>query len=131
MKTLAAHGLAGGIVQNRMGGSFGAGFLADLPRNPILATTSKAVSASGSPLEYLECQNIILLLGMSIVLLGRLELELIWGIVFSMEFLIGQLLVCNVTNIRHEQEVIIFRMVIQYLFFHYFWCNNILYFWGK
>ena len=28
MKTLAAHGLAGGIVQNRMGGSFGAGFLA-------------------------------------------------------------------------------------------------------
>ncbi|CAB5497726.1 hypothetical protein AZO1586I_224, partial [Bathymodiolus thermophilus thioautotrophic gill symbiont] len=28
MKTLAAHGLAGGIVQDRMGGSFGAGFLA-------------------------------------------------------------------------------------------------------
>ena len=28
MKTLVAHGLAGGIVQNRMGGSFGAGFLA-------------------------------------------------------------------------------------------------------
>jgi hypothetical protein len=27
MKTLAAHGLAGGIVQDRMGGSFGAGFL--------------------------------------------------------------------------------------------------------
>ncbi|WP_158009226.1 hypothetical protein [Bathymodiolus thermophilus thioautotrophic gill symbiont] len=27
MKTLVAHGLAGGIVQNRMGGSFGAGFL--------------------------------------------------------------------------------------------------------
>ncbi|VVM18112.1 hypothetical protein BSPWISOXPB_1305 [uncultured Gammaproteobacteria bacterium] len=26
MKTLAAHGLAGGIVQDRMGGSFGAGF---------------------------------------------------------------------------------------------------------
>jgi hypothetical protein len=61
MKTLAAHGLTGGIVQDRMGGSFGAGNkLADLPRNPILATTSKAVSASGSPLEYLECQNIIL-----------------------------------------------------------------------
>ncbi len=28
MKTLAVHGLAGGIVQDRMGGSFGAGFLA-------------------------------------------------------------------------------------------------------
>ncbi|VVH61019.1 hypothetical protein BAZOLSSOX_1410, partial [uncultured Gammaproteobacteria bacterium] len=28
MKTLVAHGLAGGIVQDRMGGSFGAGFLA-------------------------------------------------------------------------------------------------------
>ncbi len=28
LKTLAAHGLAGGIVQDRMGGSFGAGFLA-------------------------------------------------------------------------------------------------------
>jgi hypothetical protein len=28
MKTLAAHGLTGGIVQDRMGGSFGAGFLA-------------------------------------------------------------------------------------------------------
>jgi hypothetical protein len=28
MKTLAAHGLAGGIGQDRMGGSFGAGFLA-------------------------------------------------------------------------------------------------------
>ncbi|MBA5249721.1 MAG: hypothetical protein FE834_09380 [Gammaproteobacteria bacterium] len=28
MKTLAAHGLAGGIVQDKMGGSFGAGFLA-------------------------------------------------------------------------------------------------------
>ncbi|SSC07408.1 hypothetical protein [bacterium endosymbiont of Bathymodiolus sp. 5 South] len=27
MKTLATHGLAGGIVQDRMGGSFGAGFL--------------------------------------------------------------------------------------------------------
>jgi hypothetical protein len=27
MKTLAAHGLAGGIMQDRMGGSFGAGFL--------------------------------------------------------------------------------------------------------
>ncbi|CAC9982743.1 hypothetical protein [uncultured Gammaproteobacteria bacterium] len=27
MKTLVAHGLAGGIVQDRMGGSFGAGFL--------------------------------------------------------------------------------------------------------
>ncbi|VVM22810.1 hypothetical protein BSPWISOXPB_5231 [uncultured Gammaproteobacteria bacterium] len=27
MKTLAAHGLAGGIVQDRIGGSFGAGFL--------------------------------------------------------------------------------------------------------
>jgi hypothetical protein len=27
MKTLAAHGLAGGIVQDRMGGSFGAGFV--------------------------------------------------------------------------------------------------------
>jgi hypothetical protein len=27
MKTLAAHGLASGIVQDRMGGSFGAGFL--------------------------------------------------------------------------------------------------------
>jgi ribulose 1,5-bisphosphate synthetase/thiazole synthase len=27
MKTLAAHGLASGIVQDRMGGIFGAGFL--------------------------------------------------------------------------------------------------------
>jgi hypothetical protein len=27
MKTLVAHGLAGGIVQDRMGGSFGAGFI--------------------------------------------------------------------------------------------------------
>jgi hypothetical protein len=31
MKTLAAHGLAGGIVQDRMGGSFGAGFLSGSP----------------------------------------------------------------------------------------------------
>ena len=30
MKTLAAHGLAGGIVQDRMGGSFGAGFFSGI-----------------------------------------------------------------------------------------------------
>jgi hypothetical protein len=53
MKTLAAHGLAGGIVQDRMGGSFGAGFLAGSvgSDNNKCHTLyhSKASSGSGIP----------------------------------------------------------------------------------
>ncbi len=45
MKTLAAHGLAGGIVQDRMGGSFGAGFLAGSVGS-YLGSSGNAVNTS-------------------------------------------------------------------------------------
>ncbi|VVM25596.1 hypothetical protein BSPWISOXPB_1890 [uncultured Gammaproteobacteria bacterium] len=41
MKTLAAHGLAGGIVQDRMGGSFGAGFLSGSLAPTLIIKTFK------------------------------------------------------------------------------------------